>query len=426
MREREAPESVETVPLSVAQRRFWAAAEPSPGSPVHHLAVEVRLPGAVDERVVRSALGVLAARHGPLRTTVSPDGGGAPVQWVHRRLPLQLRVVELGMIPERDRPGLAGRSAADAARRPFDLAAGPLWRALLLRSPTRGRLHLVAHRLVFDEHSAAVLRAELLEGVTAALAGRAARLPELPLRYADFALRQQDAAERTTGPARTPDVAPLPYDRPHPGAADPRGARREFALPGGAAEVRRAARRAGVAPELVLLAAFAALLHRWGGGTDLLIGVPEAGRPPELRGLIGCFGTVRPLRVRIPADASGGRLLAGVRAAEAQALARRGDGPGPLPGVPSVQAVFGPSAGDASGPPSPRRSAGDGHREGAARCDLALVLEERGGDYLGRFEYRTALFDPGTIDRLLLHWRALLPALLADPDRPLGELPGPR
>ena len=180
MREREAPESVETVPLSAAQRRFWADSGASPGSCEHHLAVDVRLPGAADERVVRSALSALAVRHGPLRTTVAPAADGPPVQWVHRRLPLRLRVVELGMIPERDRPGLAGRLAADAARRPFDLAAGPLWRALLLRFPARGRLHLVAHRLVCDEPSAAVLRAELLEGVTAALAGRAARLPEPP------------------------------------------------------------------------------------------------------------------------------------------------------------------------------------------------------------------------------------------------------
>ncbi|MFC8720497.1 condensation domain-containing protein [Kitasatospora sp. NPDC057198] len=200
MREREAPEPVETVPLSAAQRRFWADPGASPGSSAHHLAVDVRLPGAADERVVRSVLGALAARHGPLRTTVAPAGdGGSPVQWVHRRLPLRLRVVELAMIPERDRPGLAGRLAADASRRPFDLAAGPLWRALLLRSPARGRLHLVAHRLVCDEHSAAVLRAELLEGVTAALAGRAARLPELPPRHTDPAPRQRTDGGRTAG-----------------------------------------------------------------------------------------------------------------------------------------------------------------------------------------------------------------------------------
>ncbi|QKW17948.1 hypothetical protein HUT16_01745 [Kitasatospora sp. NA04385] len=430
--------SVETVPLSVAQRALGAVPETRSGGPVRHLAVDVRLPREADERVVRLALGALAARHAPLRTTVPPAGvEGLPVQRVHRRLPLDLRVVELGMIPERDRPGLVGRLAAGAAQRPFDLGAGPLWRALLLRAPARGHLHLVAHRLVFDGHSAAVLRAELAETVAAALAGRPARLPELPSQYPDFALRQQSAEVREHALAHwrsrlagAPDTAPLPWDRPPPAVADLRGARREFALPGLVPEVRRAARRAGTDPALVLLAGFAALLHRWGGRTDLLIGVPAADRPPELRGLIGCFETVLPLRVRVPPDASGRRLLDEVRAVSADALAHRDAPLDLLPGVPPVRVAFtadpvadlAGAVGGTSGPPH-RRAAGAEHRDAAPRFDLALALTERGDGYLGRFEYRTALLDPRTVDRLVLHWRALLPALLADPDRPVGELP---
>ncbi|MFB7950126.1 condensation domain-containing protein [Kitasatospora phosalacinea] len=401
MRERTAPGSpapAPAVPLSAAQHALWAASAGQPDSPAHHLTADVRLPPEADEPAVRAALAALAARHGALRTAV-PLRDGTPVQQVHPRLPLHLRVVELGMIPERDRPGLVERLADHTAHRPFDLATGPLWRALLLRTPTRSHVHLVAHQLVLDDRSAALLRAELLETVTAALAGRPARLPELPPRCADPAGREPPAQEAA---------------RPGPAAADLRGARREFALPGLAAEVRRAARRARTTPELVLLAGFAALLHRWGGGTDLLIGVPADERPPELRGLIGCFTTTRPLRVRIPADGPVLHLLEAVRAAAA----------GPPADAPPVRVAFAPTPPTGPGLPH-RRQPGSHHRDAATRFDLALALAERGNGYHGHLTYRTARFDPPTVDRMVQHWQHLLPALLADPTRPLRDLPAP-
>ncbi|MFD7733738.1 condensation domain-containing protein [Kitasatospora phosalacinea] len=400
MRERTAPRSpapAPTTPLSAAQHALWAASAGQPDNPAHHLTADVRLPPEADEPAVRAALAALAARHGALRTAV-PLHDGAPVQQVHPRLPVQLRVVELGMIPERDRPGLVERLADHIANRPFDLAAGPLWRALLLRTPTRSHVHLAAHQLVLDDRSAAVLRAELLETVTAALAGRPARLPELPPRHAHSARREHTAQEAA---------------RPGPAAADLRGARREFALPGLAAEVRRTARRARTTPELVLLAGYAALLHHWGGGTDLLIGVPADERPPELRALVGCFTTTRPLRVRIPADGPVLHLLEEVRAAAA----------GP-PAAPPARVAF--DLAPPAGPGLPhRRQPGPHHRDAATRFDLALTLAERGNGYHAHLTYRTARFDPPTIDRMVQHWQHLLPALLADPTRPLHDLPAP-
>ncbi|GLW57501.1 condensation domain-containing protein [Kitasatospora phosalacinea] len=406
MRERTAPSSpapAPTAPLSAAQHALWAASAGQPDSPAHHLTADVRLPPEADEPAVRAALAALAARHGALRTAV-PLRDGTPVQQVHPRLPIQLRVVELGMIPERDRPGLVERLADHTARHPFDLATGPLWRALLLRTPTRSHVHLAAHQLVLDDRSAAVLRAELLETVTAALTGRPARLPELPRRCADSAEPEHTAQEHTAQEA----------PRPGPAAVDLRGARREFALPGLAVDVRRTARRARTTPDLVLLAGFAALLHRWGGGTDLLIGVPADGRPPELRGLVGCFTTTRPLRVRIPADGSVLHLLEEVRSAAAA----------PPADAPPVRLAFAPAPPTGPGLPH-RRQPGPQHRDAATRFDLALTLAERGNGYHGHLAYRTAHLAPPTVDRMVQHWQLLLPALLADPARPLRDLPAP-
>src|SRR5262249_30607498 len=59
---------------------------------------------------------------------------------------------------------------------------------------------------------------------------------------------------------------------------------------------------------------------------------------------------------------------------------------------------------------------------GTAEVDLTLHLV--GGDEVtGRLEYRTDLFETATAQRLAARYLTLLRAALAEPDRPLAELP---
>ena len=179
-------------PLSFAQERLWFLAQLAPESPAYNLAAAVRLEGALDEPALRRALRETVRRHQSLRTAFA-SRDGRPVQVIApppcARSPCpRLPVVDLGRLG--DPAAEVWRLAAATARRPFDLAAGPPLRALLLReSPGRSVVVLTLHHIAADAWSMGILVGEL-----AALYGRGAGpspLPELPIQYADYACWQR-------------------------------------------------------------------------------------------------------------------------------------------------------------------------------------------------------------------------------------------
>src|SRR5205823_10654504 len=176
----------------------------------------------------------------------------------------------------------------------------PLWRATLVRlSASEWGLLFVAHHTIVDAASQWILRAEIRELCAAAAEGRPARLPELPIQYADYAVWQRNRfaggrlAELLSywreALAGIPAVHRIRTDRPRPAERGFAGADVVFALPDTAA-VAALARRHAATPFAVLLAAWAALLHRLSGADDIVIGLPVEGRDrSELRPLVGMF-----------------------------------------------------------------------------------------------------------------------------------------
>src|SRR5262249_40799511 len=130
-------------------------------------------------------------------------------------------------------PALANevqRRIAAAARQPFDLASGPLFRALLLHAETdEWVLVLVLHHIVSDGWSLGVLAAEI-----AARSGARPPLTEWRVRSAAYAVWQRQwLSAEVLGPqlawwrarlAGAPPVLELPADRPRPAVRSLRGA----------------------------------------------------------------------------------------------------------------------------------------------------------------------------------------------------------
>src|SRR6185369_17205012 len=229
----------------------------------------------------------------------SPDG---PVQVIAPAGEPALPLVDLAGLPEGRRTKAALALAQAEAARPFDLAAGPLLRCLLLRlSEERHVLVVNLHHIVTDGWSMGVLAREMEEAYRALKAGRRPSLPELPVQYADYALwqRRRLSGETLAGElawwrerlAGAPALLELPLDRPRPGVQRFRGRRRPVHLPAPLAEaVRALGQKAGTTPFMTLLAAFQALLSRVTGQKDVPVGSPIAGRErAEVFGLIGFF-----------------------------------------------------------------------------------------------------------------------------------------
>ena len=426
------------IPASFAQRRLWFLDQLEPGSAAYNIPAMVRLVGAVDVEALRRAINEVVRRHESLRTTfAAPDG--TPLQIIADALVLPVPTVDA------DDEAHALRLAEAEARRPFDLAAGPLVRAAIIGFGDRG--HIVAvtiHHVVADGWSLGVLIREMAAIYDAYRAGGPSPLPEPRLQYADYSawqiawLRGEALGiQLDYWKARLGGVPPLelPTDRPRPAAPSGRGGERWTTIPASTIEALRAVgRREGATLYMSLLAAFEVLLHRYTGAEDFAVGTPIAGRTrSEMEGLIGLFvntlvmradlagdPTFRDLLRRVKADALGAYAhqdlpfdqLVGVlhpdrvagRSPLFQAMFVLQNAPLPMPRTPDLEIAFVELA------------------ETTAKFDLTLSLVEDPAGTRARVEYRDELFDPATIDRMLAHYRTLLDAVAADPDRPVGAL----
>src|SRR6185295_9813413 len=313
--------------LSFSQLRLWLLDRLDPGSPVYNLPLPYFIRGPLDPACLERALGEVVRRHEVLRTTFAvAAGSGEPRLAVASPGAFSLPRIDLAGLPPSVRAAETERLANEDAANPFDLAAGPLFRAtLLVTGAAEQRLLMTMHHIAGDGWSVSVLLGELSPLYRAFAAGLPSPLPELAIQYADFAAWQR---RWLAGPhmdaqlaywrqqlAGAPEALDLPTDRPRPPVETSRGALFSTTLPPGlAAGVRALSRRQGATLFMVLLSGFAALLQRLTGETDVLLGSPIAGRGrKEIEGLIGFFVNTLVLRADLGGDPGFDTLVARVR-----------------------------------------------------------------------------------------------------------------
>ncbi|HVR99547.1 MAG TPA: amino acid adenylation domain-containing protein, partial [Thermoanaerobaculia bacterium] len=293
------------LPLSFAQQRLWFLNQLEPGSSAYNLPLAVRLAGRLDAAVLATTFREIVRRHESLRTRFQEGEAGPvqeidppPVQWA-------LPVVDLAGLPAAAAAPEVERLARAEAMRPFDLARGPLLRAALARLGAEEHALLATmHHIISDGWSTGILVREIAALYRTFAAGRLSPLPELPVQYADFAAWQRrwlsgevleaQLAYWRGRLAGIPSELELPVDRPRPAVSSQRGARQSLWV---AAPLADLGRREGATLFMVLVAAFQALLRRYTGQDDVLVGTPAANRTrPELEGLIGFFVNTLVLR----------------------------------------------------------------------------------------------------------------------------------
>ena len=433
--------------VSFAQQRLWFLDELEPGNPFYNLPTAVTLDGPLDVAALARALSEVVRRHEVLRTRfAAPDGEPRPQ--LAPSAPLPLPVVDLGGLPED-----AARRAESAARRseevrPFDLARGPLLRAVLWRrGAQRHLLSVVLHHVAGDGWSLGVLVNETTAHYRDLAAGRSPALAEPPLQYGDYAHWERrwlegevlarllaDAGEALEGAT---EPLELPADRPRPAAQSHRGGvrRRHLAAPETAA-LRSLARQRGTTLFAVLMASLEVLLHRYTRRRAFSVGFPVAHRTEvELEGLIGLFVNTLVVAAEVRSEEPFGGLLGRVDERLLAAQARQ-DLPferlvaelaperhlsrSPLFQVLLVLqnmprgTVEIPGLEVAAAPPERR----------VARFDWTVfVHEEAAGGLELELEYSSDLFDATTAERALRHLATLLTAVAGHPGRAVGELP---
>ncbi|HVY36513.1 MAG TPA: non-ribosomal peptide synthase/polyketide synthase, partial [Polyangia bacterium] len=433
------------VPVSAAQRRLWFLSQLDRDSSAYHISGALRFRGPLDAEALSRALAQVVARHEALRTRfLSP--GGEPVQIVMPPDSLGPVMRRQDLSPDTSEEALGALIARETGGA-FDLEAGPAIRALLARLTDTDHLLVVTlHHLVADGWSVSILLGELTTLYAAFHAGKSDPLPPLPIQYADFSVWQRgrlDAGELQRQAdywqkqlAGAPDKLDLPTDRPRPPEQDLTGGRVAVDLgPELSERVRQMARRNGVTTYAALLAGWAAALGRTAGQDDVVIGSPVAGRSRfELEPLIGCFVNTLALRIQLNGDASVSQLLARAQdvTLEAQAhqdlpfeqLVQVVQPPRTLAYTPIFQAMLvwqNTPEGHLDLPGLEVEAVGSPAQ--SSQFDLTLELQESAGRIAGAVIFASALFDAGTIERLVSGFARLLDAMVADDTRAMARLP---
>ncbi|GAA2251928.1 MULTISPECIES: condensation domain-containing protein [Kitasatospora] len=422
-------------PLSHAQRRMWLMDRLGQGGALYNVPLATRLHGPLDLGALADALTALTARHQILRTRYGRSGD-EPYQEPLPTAPVPVPVVPAA--PE-EAPALLSAEAG----RPFDLATGPVLRALALRhAPDDHTLLLTLHHIAVDGGSLPALTAELAALYSAALDRKPAELPEPPLQYADFARWEHSradplAAEVDAWADRLAEARPVPLPRrAHGGPRTRTAGLHTEPLPAETlAGLRRLGREQGATLFAVVLAAAFATLHRATGQSDLTLGCVSGHRSrPELRRLIGLCVNTLPVRTDLGGDPAFTEVLDRVHTAllTAQqhhqvpfdlvverlgAAARGADGTALL----SVTC-------DVVRPPDPLRLPGLAAEAlevdlGLAKFDLGLFVEE-GPQPRCLVQYDTDVLGEPAARQLLTAFGALLAAVAEDGGRRLALLPG--
>jgi surfactin family lipopeptide synthetase A len=434
-------------PLSFAQQRLWFLDQLEPGNALYNVPCAIQLTGRLNEEALERSINEIIRRHEILRTRFTTSNG-QPVQVIAPSLSIPLPVTDLGKLPQAERKAKAERLAAEEAKRSFNLGAGPLLRANLLRlAPEEHVLLLNIHHIASDETSREIIVRELVALYDAFSQNKPSPLPELKTQYADYAVWQRGwlkngSLEKEIAYWRkrlqgAPAVLELPTDHSRPAAQSFRGANLSFDLDSAISESLKAlSQREGATLFMTLLAAFQVLLARYTGQDDIVVGSPFTNRQrAEVEGLIGFFVNTVPLRVDLSQDPSFRQLLHRVKETALEAYDHREL---PLEKLveelrpernlsynPLFQVLFAVQN-SVSGV---ERVAGltlhlRDVDTGTAKFDLTCtVIPKDDGGFTTGFEYNTDLFEAASIRRMIDSFHSILEAIARDSEQSISQLP---
>lgn len=442
------------IPLSFAQSRLWFIDQLEGPTPVYNVAMALRLSGALNIQALHRALTDVVNRQESLRTVYTAVSG-VPRQVV---LPTEDADLSFSVIDASDwSPAKLHEAVAGAAHYAFDLSAEIPFRAtLFIVDEHQHALALTLHHIAADGWSLAPLATDLGAAYASRCAGRTPDWAELPVQYVDYTLWQRerlgDLADPDSGIATQlaywqdalagmPERLDLPTDRPYPPVDSHRGATVSFRWPAELQrQVSRVARDFHATSYMVIQAALSVLLSQICASTDVAVGIPIAGRNnPALDDVVGFFVNTLVLRVQIDGDPTFANVLAQVWArslgayehqdAPFEVLVDRLNPTRSLTHHPLVQVMLAwqnvtrveLTLGDLEITEIPLAAQ-------TARMDLVISLGEQFSDtgaaagIAGTVEFRTDVFDMGTIRTLIARWERLLQAVLVNPERRLSSL----
>lgn len=445
-------------PLTHNQQAMWLLDQLMPKGVSFNVSGVVRILGDLDRTALHRAFKNIMARHEVLRTTFhSVDG--EPRQKVHEQLSLPINEVDATNWSEET----LQLNLEEYAFRSFDLEREASFRVVLFKRSEEETVALLAvHHIITDFWSMTLLVSEIMTFYAAEKRAETPTLPSLQSTYTDFAHWRNDALSGADGEHHWKywreqlsgelPILDLPADRPRKAVQTFRGETRHLHISTELTQrLKELSTANGTTLYMALLAAFQALLHRYSGQTDILVGSAMAGRThPDLAGLMGYFVNPVGMRADFSDDPSFNAILNQVRQTVLDALDHQEYPPALLaqrlnivhrdasrPPLFEATFIFEKAHVDgighlnkvALGIPGARLNMDDLTLESMSllrqpsQFDLTLMMAETDDSLSAAFIYNPDLFDSSTVSRFAGHFQMLLDGITSTPDRPLSTIP---
>ncbi|MDQ3280871.1 MAG: D-alanine--poly(phosphoribitol) ligase subunit DltA [Acidobacteriota bacterium] len=418
-------ETRELYDVSHAQARLWLLQKIDPDPIAYNVQEALRVEGALDVGALQRAFREVIARYEILRTSfVEVDG--RPRQRVQDEVAFAIDV--------RDHDDVERYLHADA-RKPFDLSHAPLLRVALLPDQV---LVVTMHHIVTDGWSSALFVRQLLRAYRENGSAAAPRI-----HYRDYAAWQNAQLERETSHrdywharfATLPPPLELPLDHARSAVRGVAGDALPFRIDAQTtAALRALSVEHGASLFMLLLAAFDALLHRYSGQSDLVVGSPIAGRThPDLEEQLGFFTNTLALRTEVDGDVTFLELLERVKTTALEAFEHqlypfdRLVGELALPRDTSRTPLFSVMFALQNN----ERAALDldnvkvtplAAPAVTSKFDLSLFMSEKGSELAATIEYSTELFSRERMQLAASHFTRLLEGIARDPHLRIADI----
>lgn len=411
------PPREDPIPLSLSQEEVWRLDQTAGKlTALHNESITLHRRGSCDPELVRRSLTEIVQRHEVWRTTYA-ESNGCLAQIIHpasESFPLALS--DLRTLPESERDKAAVALATKDANLPFDLEQGPLVRVRLITLQNdEHRIDVTAHQSVVDGITVFdIFPTELTTLYESFSSGQSSPLPELKAQVADFACWQR---QRVTEEVKENQLAywqgklagelPIlqwPNGGVRPAQQTYRGAMHPFTIPSALAQsLKDLGRREGATLFMVVLAGLFALLHRYTGQNDIIIGTlsPSGRKQSVFQQCIGYFLNPVALRANLSGDPSLRSLLGQMREVTLGAISNDDvtlsmiadrNQLTPDPSRHSFFTVALSVAPDVAPLPPGWGMTYMDVESGGARWDLYIELSDRADGLLGRAQYNPDLF----------------------------------
>ena len=434
--------------LSFAQQRLWLIDQLTPGGTQYNMPLALHLIGQLDVEALKKSLDAIVARHEVLRTVYAISDSGEPHQCIRELESIPFSITDLRDIPPASRAKRMRELAEAEANKPFDLRQDSMLRlAVLVLGVEEHVLLLTMHHIASDGWSQNVLVEEFVTLYQALQDGKPPTLPSLPVQYADFAHWQRgwlqgEVLDRQLNYwlrqlAALPQVHRVPTDFPRRAVQKFAGSVHDQQFGKSLSEQLQALSVAqGSTLFMTLQTAFAALLARYSGETDIVMGTAIANRAqPQFASLIGFFVNTLVLRSDLSGNPSFTALLRRNRLMALGAfehqhipfemLVDKLQPERSFSHSPLFQIMFTlQSSQDQSklALPGLRMQVLEAEQH-TAKFDLTLAMHDGAEGLRASWEYCTELFCPQTIANIADGFAQLLAAVVAEPECPIAQLP---